>query len=246
MRTLLHKPLHSCFRTICVLLMAFLLALPFAARADLQKGSRGSDVRDLQEKLIDLGFLEDLADGVYGEKTASAVSRLQEYCSLPETGILDFETEMEMLDLWGIALGIMEGDGLSDEELMDYYPAFCDWDGEDEWETFCWRHLEEGWLHEAMDGVNPPDALSLVLYSRGCALWYADILGMFDTWETTASDVDRPSAERKRAEFEDTYAACQAEWQQLGEVDALKAEFAWLEMQGIELCFNLNGEPLHP
>lgn len=39
----------------------------------LKKGSKGQAVRDLQQRLIDLGFLTGKADGAYGSKTADAV-----------------------------------------------------------------------------------------------------------------------------------------------------------------------------
>lgn len=39
----------------------------------LKKGSKGQAVRDLQQRLIDLGYLYDKADGSYGKKTVAAV-----------------------------------------------------------------------------------------------------------------------------------------------------------------------------
>ena len=42
-------------------------------------GAYGDEVAVLQEKLIRLGFLSDKADGAYGQKTAAAVTRLQQH-----------------------------------------------------------------------------------------------------------------------------------------------------------------------
>ena len=39
----------------------------------LKKGSKGQAVRDLQQRLTDLGFLNDKVDGVFGQNTATAV-----------------------------------------------------------------------------------------------------------------------------------------------------------------------------
>lgn len=39
----------------------------------LRKGSKGQAVRDMQQRLIDLGYLYDKADGSYGKKTVAAV-----------------------------------------------------------------------------------------------------------------------------------------------------------------------------
>ena len=44
----------------------------------LQKGSKGDDVKRLQQRLIDLGYLNDTADGSYGPKTEAAV---RDFCS---------------------------------------------------------------------------------------------------------------------------------------------------------------------
>lgn len=47
--------------------------------AFLEKGDGGETVKALQEKLYDLGFMSDTADGIFGEQTESAVSALKEY-----------------------------------------------------------------------------------------------------------------------------------------------------------------------
>ena len=56
----------------------------------LRRGDRDGDdstaVLMLQNRLIELGYLHDNADGVYGGNTESAVSNLQRNNSLPETG----------------------------------------------------------------------------------------------------------------------------------------------------------------
>ena len=43
---------------------------PETART-LKKGSTGADVKKLQQALIDLGYLDDTADGTYGAKTCA-------------------------------------------------------------------------------------------------------------------------------------------------------------------------------
>ena len=43
----------------------------------LYNGSTGEEVRALQQKLIDLGYLEGTADGIFGNKTEKAVRRFQ-------------------------------------------------------------------------------------------------------------------------------------------------------------------------
>ena len=43
----------------------------------LYNGSTGEEVKALQQKLIDLGYLEGTADGIFGNKTEKAVRRFQ-------------------------------------------------------------------------------------------------------------------------------------------------------------------------
>ena len=60
----------------------------------LQNGSKGEEVRNLQERLIDLGYLSGNADGSFGNKTAEAVKSFQSAANLDQTGIADAETQI--------------------------------------------------------------------------------------------------------------------------------------------------------
>ncbi len=50
------------------------LSLP---EVPMQKGDKGEDVRKLQQALIDLGYLEGVADGVFGAMTEDAIRQFQ-------------------------------------------------------------------------------------------------------------------------------------------------------------------------
>ena len=52
-------------------------------------GSKGDDVKRLQQALIDGGFLHDSADGDFGNKTVEAVKKAQEAYDMPQTGVAD-------------------------------------------------------------------------------------------------------------------------------------------------------------
>ena len=54
----------------------------------LKNGSRGDDVREIQEKLIALGYLDGKADGIFGPKTEGAVLAYQKDRNLDETGMV--------------------------------------------------------------------------------------------------------------------------------------------------------------
>ena len=64
----------------------------------LKLGDRDSDdttayIVFMQNRLIELGYLRDAADGTYGENTQTAVLAFQKNNNLPETGIADGETQ---------------------------------------------------------------------------------------------------------------------------------------------------------
>lgn len=64
-----------------------------AERQTLQKGSKGDDVKALQQRLIELNYLSGSADGDYGNKTKTAVELFQKEAGLDATGIADPATQ---------------------------------------------------------------------------------------------------------------------------------------------------------
>jgi peptidoglycan hydrolase-like protein with peptidoglycan-binding domain len=67
-------------------------AFPQGLAAELRSGARGPQVVAVQYALGRLGYLTALADGLYGAKTAAAVSAFQREARLPETGTVDART----------------------------------------------------------------------------------------------------------------------------------------------------------
>ena len=64
--------------------------------ATLREDSRGEAVAALQARLIELGHLNDVADGIYGAKTAAAVRAFQAAAGLEETGVADEATQEKL------------------------------------------------------------------------------------------------------------------------------------------------------
>ena len=67
-------------------------ATPEPDNGILKVGSTGSDVKALQNKLIELGYLSGKADGVYGSKTAAAVKAFQRASKLTADGVAGEKT----------------------------------------------------------------------------------------------------------------------------------------------------------
>ena len=128
-------------RMIAILLVLMLL-FPASALADLRRGDRGEEVRELQQMLWDTGFIFEEPDGVFGGNTEKAVKWFQKYALLKQTGVADDRTIDSLYACW---LQIMEENGytVTDDEMElqtagvvqgdnpygdgDYgdYPAYC-------------------------------------------------------------------------------------------------------------------------
>ena len=72
--------------------IAAMLLLCGTSLAEMARGDRGDEVAAVQRKLIDLGYLNDVADGIFGKNTQNAVIAYQQAMGLPPTGIVDDAT----------------------------------------------------------------------------------------------------------------------------------------------------------
>ena len=82
--------------------------------AALAVGSGGTDVVSMQQQLINLGILAGIADGAYGNGTASAVRAFQEANGLAATGTADVITRLSIA---------ASADGSLDQKIRTEYPA---------------------------------------------------------------------------------------------------------------------------
>ena len=64
-----------------------------AASGALRQGDRGEEVRELQRKLIQLGYLAGTADGIFGKNTTAAVIAFQKANKLEADGIAGSKTQ---------------------------------------------------------------------------------------------------------------------------------------------------------
>lgn len=69
---------------------------PASTYAPLQKGDKSDAVIELQERLIEMGYLTGDADGDYGGKTVDAVKAAQKAFEMTETGTADNELQQKL------------------------------------------------------------------------------------------------------------------------------------------------------
>ena len=82
----------------------------------LTRGSKGDAVRQFQEALVTLGYLDGGADGDFGGKTETAIMTLQETLGLEQTGAADARLQMLALSMTQPKL-VLENQG-NNEELL--------------------------------------------------------------------------------------------------------------------------------
>ena len=85
-------------RRAMAMTLLLMLLIPGIARAAavLEVGSSGADVKRVQQKLIDWGYLNGTADGRYGEQTRAAVQAFQRKNGLSADGRVGAKTAAAM------------------------------------------------------------------------------------------------------------------------------------------------------
>ena len=118
---LTQRQLKKAWQILVVILLNILVIVSVAASPALyadalsKMGSRGTEVRQIQEKLISLGFLKDKADGIYGTKTKNAVIAFQKSKGLTPDGIAGPKT-LKALGIGSSSSG--SSSGSSDYNLL--------------------------------------------------------------------------------------------------------------------------------
>ena len=80
---------------VLVLFLVFSM-VPGVSAAAMKQGSKGMDVKRLQQNLIGLGYLEDEADGAFGSNTRRAVEEFQHGCGMTVDGSAGSATQAQL------------------------------------------------------------------------------------------------------------------------------------------------------
>lgn len=72
------------------------MATPAPEYPTLSKGDDNEDVKKMQQRLYDLGYLEDAADGKFGNNTQTAIKLFQQETGLTVTGVADNATQVRL------------------------------------------------------------------------------------------------------------------------------------------------------
>ena len=220
---------------ICILCLSLLCSVAQAASV-MKRGSRGEGVLELQEWLIELGYLDGEADGKFGKMTEAAVKAYQKSVKKKQTGKLTAAEADEVMYLWMDITGAMEGDGLGEDELKEIYPDGCAWT---EAETeYCWRHFELGRQY-ALLSLDLPDKAVLLLTERLIPQYEEAIQTLYDEWAETDPDV----AAEQQENFETFLAEHEEQMVNAygaGSATVMKDLATWLHSTCVDLCFDIH------
>ena len=235
-------------RLLCLTLaLCLAVSAALASGGTLKRGSRGDEVRALQEILRDLGFLDDAPDGIFGRNTEAAVKRWQAFRGSRQTGTMTEEALTVLDDTWRLVMDVATEAEADEDTLRGLWGDSCGFLEEGGRLSFgyCWRHYRQTGLAELLTGNRPPEAMERRAAQRLTALWLKDIPALYKAWENSLKPSDRHIAREQRQIFEDSLARQREEWQRDVTASnpnaALVREALWLNEIGVGLCFDLHG-----
>ena len=235
-------------RLMLVFLLLMLIMPLSSASAELRRGSRGDEVKLLQQMLIDTGFLHDAADGVFGKKTQAAVEAYQRYCGMEINGIADEGVLNDLEILWQMVMGA-EGEPGAPVDDADY-PPFCSVTPDGSWHAeYCARHIGQYPAAIQLAGSNPPDELERLLAERVSSFWYESICMMYADWADRLGDAEGNAADEQYNIFLAALNENMAMWIKQsapGSNEAALERMMWLDGVGVNLCFDLYGAEKNP
>ena len=190
-------------------LLVLMFLFPASALADLKRGDRGEEVRELQQMLWDTGFIFEEPDGVFGGNTEKAVKWFQEYALLKQTGVVDDRTIDSLYACW---LQIMEENGydVPDDEMepqtAGFAPGYNPYGDDDysdnhgDYPAYCHRYTTDaGDEHIEMCGFHAQLAANQTL--PGLEKWTYEFNDLYNEWIDLSMENARAAVASSQAFF---------------------------------------------
>ena len=147
-------------------------------------GSRGDEVRRIQNKLKSLGFFNGTVDGVYGVKTQSAVKRFQKSVGITADGIAGNKTLL-YLGLGGSTTASAGGFSSNDVYLLAKVIA-----AEARGESYTGQVAVGAVVLNRVDSSSFPDTIAGVVYQKGAFSAVTD-----SNWSVSPDSSSRKAAQ---------------------------------------------------
>lgn len=209
----------------------------FDPEGTLRRGARGEDVRALQQMLIDLSFLSDWADGIFGARTEEAVRAYQTASGLTSDGVAWPQTLFRLTTEWQVAQGL-----IPEQAELPACQILMDEDGA-EHTAYCAYHQGvvemANALLEAADDLHALSAQNQIRF-----LWQTELDALYDEWQQGVPEEEQGMIVAARATFT-SYLSLQESalrTQYRDEIAAVRQINSLLERQCVTLCGMLHGE----
>lgn len=148
-------------------------------------GSRGDEVRRIQQKLKSLGYFNSSVDGIYGTKTQKAVKSFQKACGLTADGIAGPKT------LLYLGLGSASSSGSSNGfSSSDIYLLSKVIEAEARGESYTGQVAVGAVVLNRVKSSSFPDSVSGVVYQNGAFSAVTD-----SNWSVSPSSTSRKAAQ---------------------------------------------------
>jgi hypothetical protein len=195
--------------------------------------NKKDEVKELQQLLTDLGFLNDKVDGIFGAKTEKAVKACQKEYGLKQDGIAWPQTLHTLGVAWDVAFGEPEENGGA------AFPLFCQLlvleDESECWDT-CVVHSEIFMF--AADEL-PEDAGEADVLNAYIAAWQTELDRLYQAWLEGCAPEEQPMVINHKTMFQGYLNSQQLLWRAQhgdGAVKALENTNAMLMEQCYTLC----------
>lgn len=171
---------------ICIASVVKITADNKEAQEVLSKlGSRGDEVRRIQNKLKALGFFEGSVDGIYGVKTQRAVRQFQKSVGITADGIAGQKTLLYM----GLDSG-SSGTGTGGYSSSDVYLLAKVIAAEARGESYTGQVAVGAVVLNRVDSSSFPDTVSGVVYQKGAFSAVTD-----SNWSVTPDNTAKKAAQ---------------------------------------------------
>ena len=197
--------------------------------------NKKTEVKELQQQLTDLDFLNDKVDGIFGAKTEKAVKAFQKEYGLTADGIAWPQTIHTLGVAWDVAFGVPEE---PIESGAAYAPMCTLLVLEDETETWdtCEVHSEI-FMHAADD--LPEDASEAEILNAYVDAWQIELDRLYQQWLANCSPADQPMVINHKTMFQGYLNSQQTLWNSrygVGSAKTLELVNEMLMEQCCSLC----------
>ncbi len=197
--------------------------------------NKKTEVKELQQLLTDLGFLNDKVDGIFGSKTEKAVKACQKEYGLKQDGIAWPQTIHTLGVAWDVAFGVPE----EPIESGAAYAPFCTLlTLEDETETWDTCEVHTDIFMHAADEL-PETAAETEIANAYTAAWQTELDRLYQIWLLNSLPEEQPMVINHKTMFQGYLNSQQALWNtQFGEgsLNTLERVNEMLMYQCYTLC----------